>query len=72
MKNLKAMEAEYIKQEILMYVDELLDMMAKDLIKETDLKDPVPDEIVVHIKDKECVHGDVAESSLIVTFCHVL
>ena len=37
-------------------------MMAKDLIKEIDLKDPVPNEIVVHIKNEEYVHEDVAES----------
>ena len=51
-----------MKNEILMYTDELLDMTAKDLIKEIDLKDPVPNEIVVHIKNEEYVHGDVAES----------
>ena len=50
-----------MKNEILMYTDELLDMTGKDLIKEIDLKDPVPNEIVVHIKNEEYVHGDVAE-----------
>ena len=44
-----------------MYTDELLDITAKDLIKEIDLKDLVPNEIVVHIKDEEYVHEDVAE-----------
>ena len=51
-----------MKNEILIYTDELLDIMAKDLIKEIDLKDPVPNEIVVHIKNEEYVHGDVAEN----------
>ena len=32
-----------------MYTDELLQMTAKDLIKEIDLKDPVPNEILVHV-----------------------
>ena len=51
-----------MKNEILMYTDELLDMTAKDLIKEIDLKDPAPNEIFFHIKNEEYVHGDVAES----------
>ena len=53
-----------------MYTDELLDTMAKDLIKEIDLKDPVPNEIVVHIKNKEYVHGDVAESYMSMYLSH--
>ena len=43
---------------MLMYIDELLDMTAKDIIKDIDLKEPVPEEIV-HIKDEEFVNGEV-------------
>ena len=45
-------QAEYEKWDS--HVHRWLDMPAKDLIKEIDLKDPVPNEIVVH--------EDVAES----------
>ena len=54
-----ATEIENEKREMLMYIDELLDMTAKDIIKDIDLKEPVPEEIVVCIKDEEFVNDEV-------------
>ena len=50
-----ATEIENEKREMLMYIDQLLDMTAKDI----DLKEPVPEEIVVCINDDEFVNGEV-------------
>ena len=54
-----ATEIENEKREMLMYTDELLDMTAKDIIKDIDLKEPVSEEIVVCIKDEEFVSGEM-------------
>ena len=54
-----ATEIENEKREMLMYIDKLLDMTTKDIIKDIDLKELVPEEIVVCIKDEEFVTGEV-------------
>ena len=54
-----ATEIENEKREMLMYIDELLDMTAKYIIKDIDLKEPVSEEIVVCIKDEEFVNGEM-------------
>ena len=45
--NLIAMEIKNEKRDMLLYLDELLEMMEKEVIKDVDLKQPVPEEIVV-------------------------
>ena len=53
---LVATEIENEKREMLMYIDKLLDMTAKDIIKDIDLNCCL---IVVCIKDDEFVNGEV-------------
>ena len=66
--NLISTEIENEKCEMLLYLDELLEMTEKELIKDTDLKQPVPEEIVVRIYNDEFVNGEVLEKYVSMKF----
>ena len=66
--NLILMEIENEKREMLLYIDELLDMTANDVIKDVDLKEQVPEEIVVRINNDEFVNGEVLEKYINMKF----
>ena len=57
-----------MKREMLLYLDELLEMMEKEVIKDVDLKQPVPKEIVVRINNDEFVNGEVVEKYISMKF----
>ena len=57
-----AMEIKNEKREMLLYLDELLEMTEKEVIKDVDLKQSVPEEIVVKINKDEFVSGKVLEN----------
>ena len=62
------MEIENEKREMLLYLDELLEMTEKEVIKDVDLKQPVPEEIVVKINKDEFVNGEVLEKYISMKF----
>ena len=66
--NLIAMEIENEKREMLLYLDELLEMTEKEVIKDVDLKQPVLKEIVVRINNDEFVNGEVVEKYISMKF----
>ena len=53
---------------MLLYLDELLEMMEKEVIKDVELKQPVPKEIVVKINKDEFVNGEVLEKYISMKF----
>ena len=66
--NLIAMEIKNEKREMLLYLDELLEMTEKEVIKDVYLKQPVPEEIVVRINNDEFVNGEVVEKYISMKF----
>ena len=66
--NLISTEIENEKCEMLLYLDELLEMSEKDLIKDTDLKQLVPEEIVIRIHNNEFVNAEVLEKYVSMKF----
>ena len=45
-----------------------MEMMEKEVIKDVDLKQPVPEEIVVRINNDEFVNGEVLEKYISMKF----